>query len=47
MTNRPENDADKDIFNLFLSAEELNNKRTAVRYIRSDITASFQFTGFF
>ena len=47
MTNSPENDADEDIFNLFLSAEEINNKRTAVRYIRSDITASFRFIGFF
>ncbi len=36
-----------DFFELSLTSEQINNKRTAVRYIRNDITAQIDITGFF
>jgi len=49
MTSKPNNETTKinDSFSLLLTAEELNNKRIAVRYISADITASLKLLGFF
>ncbi len=49
MTNSPNNEANKvsDTFSMLLTPAELNNKRIAVRYIRTDITVSLRLRGFF
>ncbi len=49
MTNSPNNETNKvsDTFSMLLTPAELNNKRTAVRYIRTDITVSLRLHGFF
>ncbi len=44
---KPEIDNDDDFFNLHLNAEESSNKRTAVRYIRTDIVVSVDLKGIF
>lgn len=47
--NDPENETNdgNDIFNMLLTDEELNNQRTAVRYIRTDITVTLRLLGLF
>ncbi len=46
--NSPEDKTDSsDIFSMSLTAEERNNKRTAVRYIRTDISLTVCILGLF
>jgi len=42
-----ETDNGNDSFSIYLTDEELNNQRTAVRYIRTDITVTLRILGLF
>lgn len=47
MSNPEDKTDNSDIFSMSLSAEELNNKRAAIRYIRTDISLTVCVLGLF